>query len=294
MSFITNHLSEKQNTWNEWNRCSVLLDKDPPTIVVGLRFKYEILSEINRNGHQKCTPRSHSFCGRVLECPEETFVFIKFASADSIDTEWTATAKIPHSPHLHRPFDRSPPRPISISSFDSVPDQFHFIVSKLIDGDDLLNMLIKASYKLPLDFLKVVFHQTINALSLLQTNGIVHGDIKPENLMWDKTEQLVKIIDFEYSVNVGECQEGGTKNYQAPEATYPIPAHCSRDIYSFGVSFLTLWCGEQLLFIEDELINWPNNLDQDLETLLLTMIRWNPEDRPTPKIICQLLDNVCD
>jgi serine/threonine protein kinase len=219
-------------------------------------------------------------------------VFLKFAKADSIDIEWAATAAIPPSPHLHIPFDRSPLRAIATGPSDSAPDQFHFIVSKLIDGDDLLNTLIKASCHLPLHFLKVVFCQTANALAALQASGIVHGDIKPENLMWDKTEQLVKVIDFEHSVNAGEMLEGGTDGYRAPEVAWRMPAHYSRDVYSFGVSFLTLWCGEKPLFIEDELINWPNNLGGDLELLLSAMIQWNPEDRPVPEAICQLFANV--
>jgi serine/threonine protein kinase len=212
-------------------------------------------------------------------------VFIKFANADSINVEWNATTAITPSLHIHLPFDRSPPREIAIGQ----SNQFHFIVSTLINGDDLLNMFGKASGQLPRHFLEVVFCQTINAMVALQVNGIVHGDIKPENLMWDTTEQLVKVIDFEHSVKEGEIQEGGTKEYQAPEGTQRTPAHYSRDVYSVGVSFLTLWCGEKPLFVREELINWPSELGGDRGLLLSAMVQWNPEDRPAPEAICQLL-----
>jgi serine/threonine protein kinase len=294
MSFIANNVSEKQSTWNEWHRCSVLLDTDPPATVVGLHFEYEILSTINYNGLPGCTPRSYSFRGRILGCSEGTLVFIKFMDADSIDIEWTATAAIPYSPHLNRPFDRSPPKPIDTGSPDSAPDQFHFIVSELIDGDDLYNICMNAPCGLPRSFLIDVFCQMVNVLAILQASGIVHCDIKPENIMWNKTKGILVIIDFEHSVHAGEGQEGGTKDYQAPEVAWGMSAHYSRDVYSFGVSFLTLWGGEKLSFIDNELMNWPTDLGADLKLLLSVMIHWNPEERPAPEAICELLANLSD
>ena len=86
------------------------------------------------------------------------------------------------------------------------------------------------------------------ALQFLQKNGIVHGDVKPTNLLLDKNRR-VKLGDFgiarRLSHDEGSAVKGTTK-YMAPEVISDqfgqVGPHS--DLYSLGFAAYELLCGE--------------------------------------------------
>lgn len=84
-------------------------------------------------------------------------------------------------------------------------------------------------------------------LKILHQCGIVHGDVKSENiLIFSDTgkKYVAKLGDFGFSL-VGEASAdqvyiGGTTPWRAPESASPVPRHelAKTDIYSYG---LTIW-----------------------------------------------------
>jgi serine/threonine protein kinase len=82
--------------------------------------------------------------------------------------------------------------------------------------------------------------QIADALAHAHAHGVVHGDIKPENLMFTDEGRL-KITDF----GVARFQDdrtvaadptvSGTLKYMAPELLCGTPADCRTDIFSVGV-----------------------------------------------------------
>ncbi|KAL4733652.1 hypothetical protein BDV11DRAFT_77005 [Aspergillus similis] len=84
-------------------------------------------------------------------------------------------------------------------------------------------------------------------LDILHRCGIIHGDVKSENILIfsdPQKEYVAKLSDFGFSV-VGEATNaevyvGGTRPWKAPETKTPVPKHLLRatDIYSYG---LLLW-----------------------------------------------------
>lgn len=82
--------------------------------------------------------------------------------------------------------------------------------------------------------------QVAEGLAHLHKNNVFHCDIKPRNLLW--TNQGVKIIDFNVSVDVGQEteQHGGTRKYIPPDyelGAEPTQADLlDRDLYAFGVT----------------------------------------------------------
>ncbi|KAF7556850.1 hypothetical protein G7Z17_g1092 [Cylindrodendrum hubeiense] len=86
---------------------------------------------------------------------------------------------------------------------------------------------------------------TANGLEVLHSSGVVHGDVKPSNLLVCKhatRKFIVKVSDFGFSIPLnGGCLIGSTEMYRAPEADEgSLQGQYLRqlDIYSFG---LTLW-----------------------------------------------------
>ena len=70
-----------------------------------------------------------------------------------------------------------------------------------------------------LDFLRVALTDCLTALQFLHANGVIHGDIKPSNLLVD-SQGRVKLGDFglaRRASNEGGSLLKGTTKYMAPE-----------------------------------------------------------------------------
>jgi len=104
-----------------------------------------------------------------------------------------------------------------------------------------------AGRPIDLDFLRVSLVCVLHALRVLEKNGVVHGDVKPSNLLIDN-ENRVKLGDFGIARRLegdpGSMIKGSTK-YMAPEVVAdqfgPVGPHS--DLYSLGFSAFELMCG---------------------------------------------------
>ncbi len=98
-----------------------------------------------------------------------------------------------------------------------------------------------------IDDLRLTLIYTLSALQFLHENGIVHGDVKPGNLLLDKNNR-VKLGDFgiarRLSSDEGSVTKGTTK-YMAPEVFSPELGDTGphSDIYSLGFTAYELMCG---------------------------------------------------
>ena len=95
--------------------------------------------------------------------------------------------------------------------------------------------------------LRLTLNYTLQALQVMHNHGILHGDVKPSNLLVDRN-QRVKLGDFGIARRVageGSVVKGTTK-YIAPEVVSdqfgPVGPHS--DLYSLGFSAYELMCGE--------------------------------------------------
>ena len=92
-------------------------------------------------------------------------------------------------------------------------------------------------------------HQVATAMFYLHSFGIVHRDMKPDNLMMISHEESapVKIIDFGLSKIIGPSESTvdpfGTIPYAAPEIILRHPYDMSVDMWSFGVTLYFLLSG---------------------------------------------------
>lgn len=89
-----------------------------------------------------------------------------------------------------------------------------FVLMELIHGKDLFTDIVDRFGFTERRAVRVM-HQLCSAISFLHGNDIIHGDIKPENVMLEKPETdepLVKLIDFGFScfLNVEATDFAGT------------------------------------------------------------------------------------
>ncbi len=100
-----------------------------------------------------------------------------------------------------------------------------------------------------LDFLRGALAGILGALQFLHAGGVIHGDIKPSNLLMDP-QGRVKLGDFglaRRASNEGGSLLKGTTKYMAPETVSEQfgPVGPASDLYSLGFSAFELICGKQ-------------------------------------------------
>jgi serine/threonine protein kinase len=100
---------------------------------------------------------------------------------------------------------------------------FFYVTMELIGGADLFEHLSKKGPFSEQDASKFL-RQLAEALSYIHSKGLVHADLKLENLMmdsWDKDNAKLKVVDFGNTVFVDACDESlntfGTVAYSPPE-----------------------------------------------------------------------------
>ncbi|MBN2619830.1 sigma 54-interacting transcriptional regulator [candidate division WOR-3 bacterium] len=78
--------------------------------------------------------------------------------------------------------------------------------------------------------------EIINAVAVLHNRGFIHGDLKPEHLLYDAKAKNIVLIDFGYArVPDDPSIRTGTIGYIAPEVIKGVGLDQRSDIYSLGV-----------------------------------------------------------
>src|SRR5256886_2727662 len=128
-------------------------------------------------------------------------------------------------------------------------DGRQFIVFEYVDGENL-KALIEREGPLPEHEALGLVLQIARALSFAHQNGLVHRDVKPQNVLLDD-EGRAKVTDFgiarSLDVQAGITQTGtvmGTSDYIAPEQARGAKATVQTDIYSLGAVLYELLIGE--------------------------------------------------
>jgi uncharacterized RDD family membrane protein YckC len=122
--------------------------------------------------------------------------------------------------------------------------EYPFFAMELVKGRTLSQRLQQG----PLRFGEVVrvALQAVSALEQAIRFDVVHGDIKPGNIL-EADPQTIKISDFGLARRLAEGDAGsslsGTPEYMAPERVRGRPSDIHSDIYSLGVTLIELTFG---------------------------------------------------
>lgn len=77
------------------------------------------------------------------------------------------------------------------------------------------------------------FEALVRQLQRVHAAGLVHGDLKPGNVLMDASGSI-RLADFEHSVPFGAQPGGGTPGRQSPQQLRGEPAGASDDLYALG------------------------------------------------------------
>ena len=121
---------------------------------------------------------------------------------------------------------------------------------------------------------RLAMRQVVDAIQYLHNHNIVHGDIKPENVLFQKRLQvepicLAKLIDFGYARTIGNLEKRkstkGTAYYAAPEVLGRKLHDRSIDMWSLGVLLLVSLTGK-FPFTGDRKEDILGNIKEKLES----------------------------
>jgi len=136
---------------------------------------------------------------------------------------------------------------IDISDFGQTADGLVYIAMEFLDGQDL-GRLLKTERSMPWLRARPILMQITKALRAAHGHGIIHRDMKPENVYLISREgraDFVKVLDFGIAkvVSADEAdgprltQTGmifGTPEYMSPEQAQGHPPDHRLDVYAVG------------------------------------------------------------
>ena len=123
-----------------------------------------------------------------------------------------------------------------------------FISMEYVDGEDLRTILRRQGKFAPAEAIAVV-EQVCRALDSAHSEGVIHRDLKPQNIMRDQHGRIV-VMDFGLARSLGESgltQTGalvGTLEYMSPEQAMGSTLDQRSDIFSVGLIFFELLTGK--------------------------------------------------
>ncbi len=125
-----------------------------------------------------------------------------------------------------------------------------FISMAFVDGEDLRETLNREG-KLPLNRVLEITNQLCGALEVAQAQGVVHRDLKPQNVLVDKSGN-VYVSDFGLAKSLEAGALGmtraneflGTPRYMSPEQVQGGAIDHRSDIYSLGILIYEMVTGD--------------------------------------------------
>lgn len=141
------------------------------------------------------------------------------------------------------------PSVIRLDDFHSI-GEICYLAMEYAKHADLRKYMASIGQKLSVDLCEKFLTQVADGLDYIHRTGIIHRDIKPDNLLITADKQI-RIADFGVAFLPGDQSEAGelknavgTMDYMAPEVLEGIEYTVKSDIYSLGVTIYEALTGK--------------------------------------------------
>lgn len=274
----------------------------PYTIQTDFHFKYTLHKQIGKGGYSTVYLGQHNKTGKEVAVKVLTKETLRIKGVDASQLKYEIQAG----------WQSNHPNLLGVYELHETQTSL-YIIMELIKGQSLISLLSGPNRRnLSFEETVKVIYQTLRGLKRLHSTGMMHRDIKPQNLMFkhpietkDISDNVIKICDFGFAAQE-KCGfktpfvKCGTPGYVAPEICsvkdddgvyYGSPC----DIFSLGVIFYYLLCGIFPFFANspseifarnetekiDLTVSGLKKYNQETRTLLEKMVATNPEERVT-------------
>lgn len=214
------------------------------------------------------------------------------------------------------------PSLVPVHEQGQLPDRSYYIVMDLLEGETLSRRMARSVHRpMSMEEALRIVRQVAEALATVHRHGVVHRDIKPDNLMLIPDPAVlggvrVKILDFglakaprvravgEHINTVIGCAYG-TLCYMAPEQMFDARAATDRaDVYSLGSTLFELLAGRTPFLGSEPLQIWGAQLTKEppdirelvpnaprmLSLLIQRMLHRDPANRPAMEDVLRQLN----
>lgn len=209
--------------------------------------KYRLEEKIGKGGYGVVYRATHLALDRLVAVK----IFNPIAANESKENlnrfrlEGISTCRVNH------------PNAVSILDSGVSPEGIVYLVMELLEGKPLISLLDEVKTLSIRRCLEILI-PTCNVLAEAHRAGIIHRDIKPDNIFLHKVYEgeIIKVVDFGIAKfldrNSGMIDldnltiQGivlGTPVYMAPERFSNVPYDGRSDVYSVGVMFYQMLCG---------------------------------------------------
>jgi class 3 adenylate cyclase/WD40 repeat protein len=175
-----------------------------------------------------------------------------------------------------------PPHPGLAHARDDFFDGDRYVlVLDWVDGVNLARLLVDEGRPgLPVSSVLHWVAQAAEALSALHQHGVVHGDVKPANLILDRTGRIVLVDLGSSSAPMTAAAGGGTSGFRAPEVAAGAPAVRASDVFSLAATAFTLLTGTAPTGARPAWTGLPADVAARFEAALRAGLAIDPARRP--------------
>jgi hypothetical protein len=210
---------------------------------------------------------------RARDVENDTRVALKRPLTPGDDARWEIEARLLA--------ELSHPGMASLVDHFEEPAGIYNIVMRLVDGTDLARVLWdQGTPGIPVrDVLRWV-GQVCEALQYLHDRQIIHGDVKPRNLV--RGRERVVLVDFGLATQLGgdiATASGGTPRFIAPEVFAGDAASTRSDVFGIAATAWDLITGSPPAYGEDRTLEAIPGATPELERVLRAGLAFRPEDR---------------
>ena len=205
-----------------------------------LAGKYALLREIGAGASGKVYEAEHLVVGKFVAIKVmNREAFADPESRDQFVTEARAAARIAHA------------NVVDIHDLGVTPDGVPYLVMELLRGETL-DDIIEARGALPPQYACELMLQVLAALSAAHSQGFLHCDLKPANVMIihpRPDRPHVKVLDFGIARRMTEVDgslargSGGTPMFMSPEQARGEAVDARSDIYSASAMLYAMLAG---------------------------------------------------
>jgi serine/threonine protein kinase/tetratricopeptide (TPR) repeat protein len=205
--------------------------------VINQRFK--ILADLGEGGTGKVFRVEDTLTGQHVALKAFSPSTAKAMDVEEVRNEFSILVNFSH-PNLVRVYDFG----TVLQSDDQDLIGRPFYTMEYLEGRDSLAFFKdKPLNPEKIELLERVLLQTLGVLEYIHREGIIHFDIKPQNLIitdpGEDNEISVKLTDFGFSAAKSEAVDfpvRGTLEYTAPEMLQGLPIESRIDLYSLGAT----------------------------------------------------------
>ena len=174
-----------------------------------------------------------------------------------------------------------------------IADGMPYIAMELVPGGSLDKLMQNSGSSIDIPRVMKICEQVAQALRCAADQGLVHGDVKPENVLLDANGNA-KLVDFGLAAMQKDTNEiWGTPYYIAPEKVKKEPVDYRADMYSLGgtiyhaLTGVAPFEGDDAAAVVRKRFEGapvpPSKLRPDIspqiDALVLKMLALNPSDR---------------